>query len=216
MLSKTSESQCWKLHVFEIVISKTSKSKICGKKPASPHYFCTASTKVPSVTRYWILDVDSPHWTELIDDWTVYTTELYYITGGSARGKKVSPKTWRILAWNDAITMGKTTDQAQFEPATVQTTPLVLAKIFIEFWSFCSKFQLFWYFWTHLFDFRLFESRTQYTRPRKTAKHHQNPEKFEKTRYFKSGYWQLKVSHVIDVLFLILKNTMGKNYTSRI
>ncbi len=37
----------------------------------------------------------------------------------------------------------KTTDQAQFEPATVQTTPLVLAKIFIEFWSFCSKFELF-------------------------------------------------------------------------
>ncbi len=37
----------------------------------------------------------------------------------------------------------KTTDQAQFEPAAVQTTPLVLAKIFIEFWSFCSKFQLF-------------------------------------------------------------------------
>ena len=25
-------------------------------------------------------------------------TELYYITGGSARGKKVSPKTWRISA----------------------------------------------------------------------------------------------------------------------
>ncbi len=110
----------------------------------------------------------------------------------------------------------KTTDQAQFEPATVQTTPLVLAKIFIEFWSFCSKFELFWYFLTHLFDFWLFESRTQYTRPRKTAKHHENPEKFEKTRYFKSGYWQVKVSHVIDVLFLILKNTMGKNYTSRI
>ena len=26
------------------------------------------------------------------------TTELYYITGGSARGKKVKPKTWRIFA----------------------------------------------------------------------------------------------------------------------
>ncbi len=38
MLSKTSESQCGKLHVFEIVISKTSKSNICGKKPTSPHY----------------------------------------------------------------------------------------------------------------------------------------------------------------------------------
>ena len=49
MLSKTSESQCGKLHVFEIVISKTSKSKICGKKPTSPHYFCAESTKVPSV-----------------------------------------------------------------------------------------------------------------------------------------------------------------------
>ena len=30
------------------------------------------------------------------------TTELYYITGGSARGKKVSPKTWRISAFADA------------------------------------------------------------------------------------------------------------------
>ena len=29
-------------------------------------------------------------------------TELYYITGGSARGKKVSPKTWRISAFADA------------------------------------------------------------------------------------------------------------------
>ena len=114
-----------------------------------------------------------------------------------------------------------TTDQAQFEPATVKTTPLVLVKILIEFWSFCSKFQLFWSFWTHLFDFRLFvwmfESRTQYARSRKTAKYRQDPEKCEKTRYFKSGYWQwqVKVSHVIDVLFLILKNTMGRIYTSR-
>ncbi len=55
MLSKTSESQCGKLHVFEIVISKTSKSKICGKKPTSPHYFCAVSTKVPSVTTNIIL-----------------------------------------------------------------------------------------------------------------------------------------------------------------
>ena len=31
-----------------------------------------------------------------------FTTELYYITGGSARGKKVSPKTWRISAFADA------------------------------------------------------------------------------------------------------------------
>ena len=29
-------------------------------------------------------------------------TELYYITGGSARGKKVSSKTWRISAFADA------------------------------------------------------------------------------------------------------------------
>ena len=28
------------------------------------------------------------------------TTELYYITGGSARGQKVKPKTWRILFYN--------------------------------------------------------------------------------------------------------------------
>ena len=124
---------------------------------------------------------------------------------------EMTPLPWLLVP----LAHEKTTDKAQFEPATVQTTPLVLAKIFIEFWSFCSKFQLFWYFWTHLFDFRLFESRTQYTRPRKTAKY-QNPEKFEKTRYFRSGYWQVKVSHVIHVLFLILNNTMGKNYTSRI
>ncbi len=32
-------------------------------------------------------------------------TELYYITGGSARGKKVKPKTWRIFAFADAISM---------------------------------------------------------------------------------------------------------------
>ena len=30
-------------------------------------------------------------------------TELYYITGGSARGKKVKQKTWRISAFSDAI-----------------------------------------------------------------------------------------------------------------
>ncbi len=30
-------------------------------------------------------------------------TELYYITGGSARGKKVKQKTWRISAFADAI-----------------------------------------------------------------------------------------------------------------
>ncbi len=28
----------------------------------------------------------------------VSPTELYYITGGSARGKKVKQKTWRIFA----------------------------------------------------------------------------------------------------------------------
>ncbi len=33
------------------------------------------------------------------------TTELYYITGGSARRKKVKPKTWRIFAFADAISM---------------------------------------------------------------------------------------------------------------
>ena len=76
-------------------------------------------------------------------------TELYYITGGSARGKKcrqkhggfspeMTPLPWLLVP----PAHEKTTDQAQFEPATVQTTPLVLAKIFIEFWSFCSKFQL--------------------------------------------------------------------------
>ena len=47
MLSKTSESQCGKLHVFEIVISKTSKSKICGEKPTSPHYFAQRRPKSP-------------------------------------------------------------------------------------------------------------------------------------------------------------------------
>ena len=31
--------------------------------------------------------------------------ELYYITGGSARGKKVKPKTWRILGFADVISM---------------------------------------------------------------------------------------------------------------
>ena len=33
------------------------------------------------------------------------STELYYITGGSARGQKVKPKTWRILTFADAISM---------------------------------------------------------------------------------------------------------------
>ena len=33
----------------------------------------------------------------------IYITELYYITGGSARGKKVKPKTWRISPFADAI-----------------------------------------------------------------------------------------------------------------
>ena len=33
---------------------------------------------------------------------SVKHTELYYITGGSARGKKVKPKTWRISAFADA------------------------------------------------------------------------------------------------------------------
>ena len=32
-------------------------------------------------------------------------TELYCITGGSARGKKVKSKTWRILAFADAISV---------------------------------------------------------------------------------------------------------------
>jgi hypothetical protein len=32
-------------------------------------------------------------------------TELYYITGGPAREKKVKPKTWRISAFADAISM---------------------------------------------------------------------------------------------------------------
>ena len=32
-----------------------------------------------------------------------WPTELYYITGGSVRGKKVKPKTWRISAFADAI-----------------------------------------------------------------------------------------------------------------
>jgi hypothetical protein len=36
---------------------------------------------------------------------SVLTTELYYITEGHARGKKVKPKTWRISAFADAISM---------------------------------------------------------------------------------------------------------------
>ena len=52
---------------------------------------------------------------------------------------EMTPLPWLLVPPAHA----NTTDQAQFEPATVQTTPLVLAKIFIEFWSFCSKFQLF-------------------------------------------------------------------------
>ena len=43
------------------------------------------------------------------------TTELYYITGGSARGKKVSPKTWRLLRHfhddRSSVLMVVTTDQ---------------------------------------------------------------------------------------------------------
>ena len=35
---------------------------------------------------------------EIDNECSEYITELYYITGGSARGKKVSPKTWRIFA----------------------------------------------------------------------------------------------------------------------
>ena len=51
-----------------------------------------------------------------------HTTELYYITGGPARQKKVKPKTWRISSFADAISMTTgpyvflmviTTDQAR-------------------------------------------------------------------------------------------------------
>ena len=44
-------------------------------------------------------------WGRSLRQYSVCTTELYYITGGSARGQKVKPKTWRILTFADAISM---------------------------------------------------------------------------------------------------------------
>jgi hypothetical protein len=48
----------------------------------------------------------------------VISTELYYITGGRARDKKVKPKTWRIFTpfpWQLVpFGHGNTTDQAHF------------------------------------------------------------------------------------------------------